>query len=261
MCESKELIVGFVYDELTPEERRALQAHLAECGECRSELEELRATRAYLASWSPPEPDLGFRMISGGAVPAPALPRRMRLAPAFAFAAAAVIVLAVAAAIANIEVRYGCEGLLVRTGWAPQGQRAPLQAQADTPANPQPQPVSAFADAGDFAELDRRLRQIESAMTRQPSGVQLASTDSGMSDAELMRRVREIVTEAQSRQNTVVTTKLLQIVRDFEVQRQSDIAYIQQGFDQYQGMTNAEIAQSRDMFNQWIRTAAARQEK
>mgnify|MGYP006139685135 CR=1 FL=1 len=46
-----------------------------------------------------------------------------------------------------------------------------------------------------------------------------------------------------------------------EMQRQSDIALIQQGFDQYQGMTNAEIAQSRDMFNQWIRTAAARQEK
>src|SRR5687767_9583362 len=118
MCESKELLVGYIYDELSTEERQALQVHLAACGACRLELEGLRATRTHLSLWSPPVPDLGFRVIQGGSAPAPALPRRVRLAPAFAFAAAAVIVLAVAAAIANVEVKYGNDGVTVRAGWA-----------------------------------------------------------------------------------------------------------------------------------------------
>ncbi len=160
MCDSKELIVGFIYDELTSTERQQLQAHLAICGECRVELEELRATRTHLALWSPPQPDLGFRMISGGAAPVQALPRPRRLAPLFAFAAAAVVVLAAAAAIANIEIRYGSEGLLVRTGWAGQAQGAPNADAGDVRA------VNASASAGDpaaLAELDRRLRTIEAS--------------------------------------------------------------------------------------------------
>ncbi|MDQ3420393.1 MAG: zf-HC2 domain-containing protein, partial [Acidobacteriota bacterium] len=131
MCESNELIVGFLYDELTSGERKEFQAHLAACSECRVELEELRSTRTHLALWSPPLPDLGFRVISGGSAPAPALPRRTRLAPVFAFAAAAVVVLAAAAAIANVEIRYGTDGLQVRTGWAGQAQDAEVQAQPD----------------------------------------------------------------------------------------------------------------------------------
>ena len=35
MCENKELIVGYVYDELSPDERETLNAHVAVCAECR----------------------------------------------------------------------------------------------------------------------------------------------------------------------------------------------------------------------------------
>lgn len=261
MCDSKELIVGFLYDELTSAERKEFQAHLATCGECSVELEGLRSTRTHMALWSPPVPDLGFRVISGGSAPAPALPRRTRFAPVFAFAAAAVIVLAAAAAIANVEIRYGSDGLLVRTGWAGQAQVPPVLAQSEVQGG-EVRAVNASAplgDAGQLAELDRRLRTIEASMARE-SSVQLASTQNRMSDAEILRQVRQIVTDAQSRQQTATAHQMLQIVRDVQQQHASDIVRMQQGLDQYQGMTNAEIAQSRDMFNQWIR-AAARQEK
>ncbi|MDQ3488220.1 MAG: zf-HC2 domain-containing protein [Acidobacteriota bacterium] len=261
MCESKELIVGFLYDELTSGERKELQAHLAACSECSVELEGLRSTRTHLALWSPPLPDLGFRVISGSSAPAPALPRRTRLAPIFAFAAAAVVVLAAAAAIANVEIRYGSEGLLVRTGWAGQSPLAPAQAQGNASGG-EVRNVNAPApatDAAALAELDRRLRTIEVSMTRE-SSVQLASSQARMSDAELLRQVRQMLSDAQSRQKTAFAHQILQVVRDVQQQHASDIALVQQGLDQYQGMTNAEIAQSRDMFNQWIR-AAARQEK
>lgn len=92
------------------------------------------------------------------------------------------------------------------------------------------------------------------------SSVQLASSGPRMSDAELLRRVRQMLSEADTRQQTANAHQMLQVVRDVQLQHAEDIARIQQGLDQYQGMTNAEIAQSRDMFNQWIR-ASARQEK
>ena len=263
MCDSpakNDLIVGFVYDELTNTERKDLEAHLAVCGECRDELEGLRSTRIHLSSWAPPQPDLGFRMISGGSAPAPALPRRMRIAPAFAYAAAAAIVLAAAAAIANVEITYGSDGLMVRTGWVDQPQAGSLQAEGgagggvintSAPAN----------GASSFAELDRRLRTIESAIARESSpGMQLASSEARMSDAELLRQVRQMLSDAQAQQKTAFAHQMLQVVRDVQRQHVSDIAAIQQGMEQYQGLTNAEIATSRDMFNQWIR-ASARQEK
>ncbi len=96
-------------------------------------------------------------------------------------------------------------------------------------------------------------------MTRE-SSVQLASSQVRMSDADLLRQVRQMLSDAQSQQKTAFAHQILQVVRDVQQQHASDIALVQQGLDQYQGMTNAEIAQSRDMFNQWIR-AAARQEK
>ena len=43
---------------------------------------------------------------------------RSRWKPALGLAAAAVLVLAVASAIANLEVKYDANGLVVRTGWA-----------------------------------------------------------------------------------------------------------------------------------------------
>ena len=113
----------------------------------------------------------------------------------------------------------------------------------------------------DFAEVDRRLRQLETLISRQPSeGVQSASASMRMSDAEMLRRVREMLREAESRQETAVARQLLQVMRDFDQKRITDMAVIQQGLDHYQGLTNAEIAQNRDMFNQIVR-AAARQEK
>jgi hypothetical protein len=260
MCDRGESIVDYVYDELSSAQRRDFDAHLATCAACRTEVGGLTATRRQLASWKPPEPDLGFRVIRGGAAPAQALPRRSRFAPAFAFAAAAVIVLAVAAAIANIEVRYDGDGsMTVRTGWAagPAGSGGPQTGVAQARDGAVPSPGTT-----EFAALDRRLREIEAAMTTAPApgpGVQLAA-DSRLSDAEILGRVRQLVREAEARQEAATAQRLLDVFRDFDQQRRADLALIQQGLGHYQGLTNAEIAQNRELVNQLVR-AASRQEK
>lgn len=255
MCEKQELLITYLYDEVSAEDRQAWDAHLRECAECRDELEGLRSTRGHLALWAPPEPDLGFRVIRGGAAPAPALPRRMRFAPAFAFAAAAVVVLAVAAAIANIEIRYGSDGMVVRTGWA----RADAQPAVQTAATPTAGGPDAAAD---FTALNRRLDQLESALASQPAGsaATQASDRTGMADTEMLRRVREIVSEAESRQRVTMAQVLLQAVNDFERQRRIDLAALQQGIGNERALTNAEMAQTRDIVNHLMRVAT-KQEK
>jgi protein-disulfide isomerase-like protein with CxxC motif len=257
MCD-KELIVGYIYGELSRDEREVLNAHLAVCGDCRVEIEELRSARQHLTLWAPPEPDLGFRVIRGGAAPAPALPRRSRSAAAFRYAAAAGIVLAAAAAIANLEVRYGADGLVVRTGWT-RGGTAATDARTVSTITAAEQAVPSSTN-GDFAALDQRLRQIESVLNAPAAAGFQATSDTRMSDAEMLRRVRQFVSEAEQRQQTDVAHRLLDVARAFDLQRRADIAYFQQGLGQYQGQTNAEIAQNRELVNQIIR-AAARQEK
>ena len=259
MCNRGDLLVSYVYDEISDRDRRDVEAHLAGCAECREEIEGLRSTRSHLTLWAPPQPDLGFRIIRGGAAgePIAALPRR-RWAPAFAFAAAAVIVLAVAAAIANVDVQYGPEGLSVRTGWARGTQPAALADATQPAANLRP------VAGTEFAELIRRLDHIERTLAQNPSSaaVQSASTTT-FSEAAILRQVREIVREAETRQQNATNRLLLQVATDFDAQRRMDIQNIQRGLGQYQTLTNAEIASQRDSLirvNEYIR-ANSKQER
>lgn len=258
-CDNKELIVGYLYDDLTDGERNSVNAHLSLCEACRNEVAGLRATRNHLSMWAPPEPEFGFRMVREQP-PAKVLPMRSRWMPALGLAAAAALVMAVASAIANLEVRYDANGFVVRTGWARGGETAAPNGAAVDVSSANGATVPADSSSAEFQALERRLRALEIAAASQPSagGVQTASAR--MTDAELLRRVRELVAEAESRQQTVIAQRLLQVVRDFDRQRQADLAAIQQGLGTYQGLTNAEIAQQRDMLNNLLRVAA-RQEK
>src|SRR5437870_409792 len=117
MCEEKELLVGYLYDDLADGQRAAFEAHLRGCAGCRGELKALREVRADLAAWAPPQPDFGFRVVRGGrdaaardAVRTPVPAWRAWWTPAAGFAAAAVLVLAAASAIARVEVRSGPDG-------------------------------------------------------------------------------------------------------------------------------------------------------
>jgi hypothetical protein len=217
MCDSKELLVGFLYDEIDPVSKRTFERHLATCSDCRDELAELGATREQIALWAPPDADLGFRIVRGANTPAPPRSRfpffSFSPSPAWGLAAAAVILLAIGAAIANLDVRYGSEGLVVRTGW-----------NHDTGAQAGVTPVDWKAQA---QELDRRLRDLEQSASSR-SAVQTASTSSEMSDAELIQRVRDIVGQSETRQQRVVATRLSELMREVDAQRRLDLATIDQ---------------------------------
>lgn len=237
MCESKELLVAYLYDELDPSAKRTYESHVSSCAECRDEIASLRATRGQIARWTPPEPDFGFRIVRGAAAP----PRsRFRITPAWGLAAAAMLVLTSGAAIANLEVRYGPAGLSVRTGW----QHAPGAPATATPAD------SNAATAVDWkarAEaLDKRVRVLEQALVRPPaSAVQRAAAADG-SDAAVLEHVRELVGQSETRQQRALAARLQQLSRDFDAQRRVDLAAIDQGMARLQSTSGAEVKQYRD---------------
>jgi hypothetical protein len=257
MCDSKELLVAFLYDELDPSAKRTFEAHVASCAECRDEIAELRATRGQIALWTPPEPDLGFRLIRGAAAPPPPPPPpRFRIAPAWGLAAAALLVLAVGAAIANLDVRYDAAGLSVRTGWQHVGD-APSAAPQNAAGGVANVDWKAQAEV-----LDRRLRDLERAVGArpQPSAVQSASA-TNLSDAEVLQQVREIVGQSETRQQRMVTARLAELTRTFDAQRRIDLATIDQGMMRLQNTSGVEMRRTRELFNRVYQATASYQQK
>lgn len=243
MCESKELLVSFLYNEIDSASKREFQKHLATCVECRDELAELGATRAQIAAWTPPDADLGFRIVRETESPTH---RWFEFSPAWGFAAAAVLLLAIGAAVANLDVRYGSDGLVVRTGWNHSADRA-QQSAAGTVT-----PVDWKASA---EQLDRRVRELERTLSSRPrSGVQTASTDA-VNEA-LLQRVREIVGQSETRQQRVFTARLVDLTQEFDARRKLDLALIDQGMTRLQNTSGAEVRQYREYLNRLVRPAS-----
>jgi len=243
MCDSKELLVSFLYDEIDPASKRDFQRHLATCVECREELAELGAARAQIAMWTPPDADLGFRIVRETELPTR---RWFHWSPAWGLAAAAVLLLAIGAAIANVDIRYGTDGLVVRTGW----NHGVDLAQQGRPATVTPVDWKTQAD-----QLDRRLRELERTSSSPRAPVQSASA-SDMSDAELLQRVRDIVGQSETRQQRAFASRLLDLTREFDAQRQLDLVAIDQGMTRLQTTTGGEVKQIREVMNRYVRQAA-----
>src|SRR4051812_42477960 len=87
MCDERERLIGYVYDECDASERNLVNHHLETCEVCREEIAGLRATREDLLAWDVPD---------HGSVWKPFAPARLRPwwreVPAWAMAAAATLV-------------------------------------------------------------------------------------------------------------------------------------------------------------------------
>jgi anti-sigma-K factor RskA len=107
-----QLTAGYALDALDPDERRAYEAHLAECASCRAELSSFWRTSealAVAASGPEPSPDLRDRIVSAArAEPRVVVPfespRRRRLAPALGAVATVAAVVAVAVGLWAVQL-------------------------------------------------------------------------------------------------------------------------------------------------------------
>jgi hypothetical protein len=247
MCD-KELLLGYLYDEVDATERRTMETHLLACGECRAELKGLRTTRTRLASWAPAVPDLDFHVVRGAEVPVPRA-RYWSVSPAWGLAAAAVLVLSVASAIANVEVKYGPDGLTVRTGAA---RALPM------PAAQAPVQAVAMAAAPDDAvrrqleAISRRLGDLEATTGVRPTLASVHTTSQPI-PADVLRTTRQLIADSESRQQRELALRISQVLRDVEGARRVDYDRTQRALQEVQGVADTTILRQREMENHILR--------
>ena len=107
MCDERERLIGFVYDDCDPAEQREIERHVDGCDTCRREIGALRNVRQDLLAWDVPSHEPIWRPL----VPAPIV-SSWRQIPVWTLAAAASVMFAVGAALlAGLLAHHRRDGL------------------------------------------------------------------------------------------------------------------------------------------------------
>ena len=154
MCNERERLIGYVYDECDAAERSAVQQHLDACAECQTEIAALRSVREDLQAWDVTDHESVWKPF----VPAPA-PAWWQQVPRWAMAAAA-----------GAVIVSGAAGGAVAT--------AIMQPAATVVASSAPAGATQVSLTGaDLAELERRMEaRLQSEVNALNGRVQLASS-------------------------------------------------------------------------------------
>jgi len=241
-CGDHGALVSYLYDECTPAERRAIAAHLVICSACGEELIALGGTREQLAAWTPPDAQLGFRIApetSKSNVLRPARWWRQPM-PAWAQVAAAVVIFATGMMLGAVR------GVMQPGGGGLQG---PAVARSNTTVAANTAMAAPITRA-DLVALEQRLRS-EMSQTRATSQSVAASP----ADARTLERVRVMIDESEQRQRRELALRSAELVRDFDAQRNVDLARIERTLGQMDGTTGVEVAQQRQMLNYLMRVS------
>jgi hypothetical protein len=247
-CGDHGALVSYLYDECAPNERRAISAHVAICSECAEELTSLGATREQLATWTPPEAQLGFRIVSDSPSSNVLRPSRwwQKPMPAWAQAAAAALIFATGVSLGALR------GVTSPSDRGPTGS-VPQQANATTAAS------TTSVTKADLAVLEQRLRS-ELSQVRSTSSTVRTSNTSGTAaaepgDARIIERVRALIQDSEQRQQRELALRTAEVVRDFDAQRKDDLSRIERTMGQMDGTTGVEVAQQRQMLNYLMRVS------
>jgi hypothetical protein len=240
ICGDHGALMSYLYDECTPAERRAMVAHAAICGACAEELTSLGATREQLATWTPPEAQLGFRIVSDTPPSNVVQPLHSRWwhrpMPAWAQAAAAALVFATGLTL----------GALRGTIASDRGPEAVAPQQGSARVGAGDAPIT----RADLAALEQRLR---SELTPARASIQPAAATAA--DARVLERVRAMIDESEQRQRRELALRTTEMVRDFDAQRNDDLVRIERTLGQMDGTTGVEVAQQRQMLNYLMRVS------
>jgi anti-sigma factor RsiW len=267
-------LMAYLYDELTPEERAAFDAHLASCARCRVEMGGLRDVRQQLSTWSPPSFADGrdraplsplYERADVHDAPATAQRSWWREMPAWAQAAAALLVLGASAGLANLDVHYdGPSGLSIRTGWtksATQRLTAPNAAQPNgaQSAGAQPTDVARAIDPkpwrDDLAALEEQLRREfhDAAPSTSP-----IARNAALNDVDVLRRLKTLIDESEKRQQRELALRVAEVLRDVNAQRQADLRKIDQNLGLMQDRTGVEVLRTRQAVDYLLQRVSQR---
>lgn len=260
-CGDNRALVSYLYEECDAHERAAIAAHVAICAACAAELAALESTRMQLASWSPPEADLGFAIgrpqasglgsQGGSSSEASDGPGAWGLRPGTWFARPRPAWAQLAAAVVIFAA-----GLVLGIARGTMREPSAPAVATRTPATPAAARVEGVTPAT-LDALEARLRG-EIAALRSAGAPPAATVARGALSAvegQLLARVRALIDESEQRQQRELAVRMAQIIRDVDSQRRVDLEQIQRNFGQIEGLTGAEVREQRQMLNYLMRVS------
>jgi len=244
-CGDHGALVGYLYDECTPEEREAIASHLTRCVSCADDVSGLSSARRALAAWAPPEIALGIQITRksdaemvtpSGSVLSFTRPQAERTPwwkaplPAWAQVAAAIVIFA-----AGLSVGY------VRNGARPAA--VPQATVASTP------PVAGPSKT-DLEQLEQRLRveMAQLAHANSPAAAPVPVTARASGDVT-MEQVKALIADSERKQNIDFTERAVRQNATFEAQRRADLESVSTRIGTLQGQTRGELGQLQQGFN------------
>lgn len=244
-CDDKQTLIAYLYGEVDASTRKAVDDHLATCRACAAEVMALGDVRSELGLWVPPDAELDFKIVKRSDAASNVLrpARWWNTVPVWAQAAAAVLVLAAGAAIANVQVKSGPDGFVVSTGW--------MSADSNTSSArgalaQDRQPDEAWKPA--LAALEQQLRsEIKSTTHDQATAV----ASRGTADEATVRRVQQLIADAEQRHNREIATRLIDLQRDMTMQRRADM----QNISRVVGSYDEQLLRQRQYMNNMIRVS------
>jgi hypothetical protein len=240
-CEDKQTLVGYLYGEIEPAVRKAVDDHLATCAECSAEVTALGDVRSELGLWVPPNVELDFAIVKKSTLPPSNVLRPVRwwnTVPVWAQAAAAILVMAAGAAIANVQVRSGPDGFSVSTGWM-----QPVAVTAPASSAPEGEAWKAA-----LVSLEQQLRNEIRSTRDQATPV----ASRGSADEATLRRVEQLIAAAEQRQQHELAARLIDFTRDMNMQRRADM----QSISRVVGSYDERLLQQRQMMNNLYRVSS-----
>ncbi|HEX3646709.1 MAG TPA: hypothetical protein VHT95_13935 [Vicinamibacterales bacterium] len=251
-------IVAFLYDDPDGRgaERARFELHLPTCARCQADIAALRGVRTQLARWSPPEPSFtsANSQLNRQSNPQSNLQSAFsnqpwwHRVPVWAQAAAALLLLGASAGLANLDVQYDHNGLLVRTGWSGRPAGSGRSGGSDV-AQSSGSPTAPWKT--DLTALESQLKnEIRAAQASTATPTAPAVRPVSASDADVIRRVRALVEESEKRQQRELALRIAELLRDVNAQRQADLVKIDRTLGVVQNNVGIEVMKNRQQINQ-----------
>ena len=210
MCEQRDQLIDYLYDEASPTGRREVERHLEGCGECRDELRAFRNVREDLLAWGVPNPPSVWTPFA----PAPVVPWHKQV-PAWALAAAA-----------SLMFVLGSAGGFLATSLT-DGDSRGGNGSGSVAAVPAEVTQASLIDSKAILALIRE--ELANADREVTGRATLVSNTAARpfeldpkAEARLMDRVSELVNASHMRQATALSTYLMTVANEDYRKRKED---------------------------------------
>ena len=239
-CGDSAALVGYLYDECAPDELALITAHIKSCAACASEIDALSATRRTLATWTPPDLALGFRITREDELrPAKILEPKIAWwrapLPAWAQAAAALVIFGAGLSVGAVR------------NTAPEPPAATETVSAVPVAAT---PAASTASRDDLARLEERIK-AELTQLRSSSNTATPVVTRG-SDEALIAQVKTLIEQSEENQRRDFTVRMVDLAGNIETQRRVDLASVRQQMGLQQGAIGTELRQQREVLGRLV---------